>query len=159
MAVSRSRAKDLIDEPPAKFGRGEIEVQIPFYCLGPGEPSGGADIRRGHGCQFLGPLRDWDFRSLVLWAVELRAEGIPANVSYHAGEYLCNATLYLSHYYAERLQARTQSAFIHLPLAYSQTVQGREQMPAMPSEMAAHALRLIVDQLLKPEPARQQELA
>ena len=106
-----------------------------------------------------GPVAYRSSLPLAEWSVALRGGGIPANVSYHAGEYLCNATLYLSHYYAQRLRLRTQSAFLHFPLAYEQTVDSRQQMPAMPSEMAAQALRWIVDQLVKPEPAPQQELA
>ena len=55
------------------------------------------------------------------WAVRLRKAHIPAQVSYHAGAYLCNATLYFSCYMAERLALKTKAAFIHLPLDLSQT--------------------------------------
>ena len=106
-----------------------------------------------------GPVAYRSSLPLAEWSSALRADGIPAKVSYYAGAYLCNATLYLTHYYAERLQTATQAAFVHLPLAYSQTSQTNEDMPAMPATMAAQALRLIVRQLLKQEPARQRELA
>jgi pyroglutamyl-peptidase len=106
-----------------------------------------------------GPVAYRSSLPLAEWSAALRSEGIPATVSYHAGAYLCNATLYLTHYYAERLRTETQAAFIHLPLAYSQTAQAEEMLPAMPPGMAAQALRLIVERLVKPEPARQQELA
>ena len=56
------------------------------------------------------------------WAVKLRRAGIPAQVSYHAGTYLCNATLYFCHYLIQRMSLPTQSAFIHVPLDISQVV-------------------------------------
>src|SRR5690606_36148150 len=37
---------------------------------------------------------------LARWASGLRGEGIPADVSYHAGTYVCNAALYLTHHLA-----------------------------------------------------------
>ncbi|MCA9129350.1 MAG: hypothetical protein KDB22_19830 [Planctomycetales bacterium] len=42
------------------------------------------------------------FRSrmpLATWNHTLAAAGIPSQISYHAGTYLCNAIMYLSHYY------------------------------------------------------------
>jgi pyroglutamyl-peptidase len=89
----------------------------------------------------------------------LRAEGIPTTVSYHAGSYLCNATLYLSHFFAETMNLKTQSAFIHLPLDYSQTLQQTKELPAISSTMAARALHLVVNQLIKREPVDARELA
>jgi pyroglutamyl-peptidase len=85
------------------------------------------------------------------WTVLLRRSGVPAQVSYHAGTYLCNATLYLSCYFAERLALKTQSAFIHLPLDCSQTAGLREDMASMPAAMSAGALRLLLGALTSPD--------
>ena len=79
-----------------------------------------------------GPVAYRSALPLAEWSAALRADGLPAAVSYHAGAFLCNATLYLTHYYVQRLELATQAAFIHLPLAYEQTVGGKEEMPAMP---------------------------
>lgn len=46
-----------------------------------------------------GPVAYRSRLPLAQWAEMLRQAGIPASVSYHAGTYLCNAILYLSHYY------------------------------------------------------------
>ena len=93
------------------------------------------------------------------WASVLRGEGIPTTVSYHAGSYLCNAILYLSHYFAETMNLKTQSAFVHLPLDYSQTLKQGKELPGMPSTMAGRGLQLIVNQLAKRERAHVRELA
>ena len=78
------------------------------------------------------------------WAAQLRAAGIPAQVSYHAGTYLCNATLYFSCYLAERMELKTQSTFIHLPLAPVQTVEQAFDLASLPVDTMAEALRWIV---------------
>ncbi|HEV2968646.1 MAG TPA: pyroglutamyl-peptidase I [Pirellulales bacterium] len=84
---------------------------------------------------------------LPAWAVKLREAGIPAQVSYHAGTYLCNATLYWTCYLTERLSIRTQAAFVHLPLDVSQVVGEPHGMPSLPTSLATKALRLILEEL------------
>jgi pyroglutamyl-peptidase len=82
------------------------------------------------------------------WSVRLRELGIPAQVSYHAGTYLCNATLYFSCYLAERMGLKTRSAFIHLPLDLSQTSAQAQELASLPAATSAAALRIILDDLV-----------
>ena len=82
------------------------------------------------------------------WSVRLRELGIPAQVSYHAGTYLCNATLYFSCYLAERMGLKTRSAFIHLPLDLSQTSAQAQELASLPATTSAAALRIILDDLV-----------
>jgi pyroglutamyl-peptidase len=89
---------------------------------------------------------------LADWAGQLRASSIPAQISYHAGTYLCNATLYFTSYLAERLGLRTQAAFIHLPLDTSQTVAQAPDMASLPAATSAEALRWILSELARGEP-------
>ncbi len=81
------------------------------------------------------------------WAVMLRQAGIPAQVSFHAGTYLCNATLYWTHYLAERMALKTQAAFLHLPLDVSQVVHEPHGTPSLPTAYSATALRTILEEL------------
>ncbi|HEX3998200.1 MAG TPA: pyroglutamyl-peptidase I [Pirellulales bacterium] len=81
------------------------------------------------------------------WAVKLRAAGIPAQVSYHAGTYLCNATLYWSCYLTERMGLNTRAAFVHLPLDTSQVVSEPHGAASFPAALSAAALRLILGEL------------
>ncbi len=68
-------------------------------------------------------------------------------MSYHAGEYLCNATLYYSCYLTEQMRLKTQSAFIHVPLDLSQTASQAHDMASLPASTCAIALQLILDEL------------
>jgi pyroglutamyl-peptidase len=90
------------------------------------------------------------FRSplpLADWAKKLRSASVPAQVSYHAGTYLCNATLYLSCYLAEQMALRTKAAFIHLPLDVSQVVGQNQDFASLSTSTAATGLRLILEEL------------
>jgi pyroglutamyl-peptidase len=106
-----------------------------------------------------GPVAYRSALPLGEWASLLRTEGIPTTVSYHAGSYLCNATLYLSHFFAETMNLKTQSAFVHLPLDYTQTLKQGKELAGMPSSMAGRGLQLIVNRLAKREPVDARELA
>ncbi len=95
-----------------------------------------------------GPVAYRTALPLADWAVKLRRAGIPAQVSFHAGTYLCNATLYWSHYLAERMSLATQSAFIHVPLDVSQVVNEPHGTASLPASFSAQAVRLILDELV-----------
>lgn len=94
-----------------------------------------------------GPIAYRSQAPLGDWLEQLRAAGIPALVSYHAGEYLCNATLYWSHYFAQRRGGRTIVSFLHLPLDPSQTAAQRPDLASLPSAVTSRALQLIMSHL------------
>jgi pyroglutamyl-peptidase len=94
-----------------------------------------------------GPVAYRSTLPLAEWSVKLRRAGIPAQVSYHAGTFLCNATLYYSCYLAEQMGLATQSAFVHLPLDLSQTTGQLPDMASLPASISAAALHLILEDL------------
>jgi pyroglutamyl-peptidase len=94
-----------------------------------------------------GPVAYRSDLPLVDWAAKIRAAGIPAAVSYHAGTYLCNAALYLSLHTARTRGLKTRSTFIHLPLAPQQVLGQRSDVATLPSEHAALGVRLILESI------------
>jgi pyroglutamyl-peptidase len=94
-----------------------------------------------------GPVAYRSLLPLGDWAVKLRRSGIPAQVSYHAGTYLCNATLYWTHYLIERLSLQTEAAFVHVPLDVSQVVNEPHGTAALPTAVSASAIRRILQEL------------
>lgn len=94
-----------------------------------------------------GPLGYRSPLPLPSWAQQLRSAGIPAQVSFHAGTYLCNAILYLSLHLAQRRGLRTQSAFIHLPLDTSQVIDEQCETASLPAARSAEAIRIILADL------------
>lgn len=98
-----------------------------------------------------GPVAYQSSLPLGRWAGLMRRAGIPAHVSYHAGTYLCNATLYLSHYFIQQRGLKTQACFVHLPLTTSQAIEERGDVASLPVSMAAAAIRLILADLAAEE--------
>jgi pyroglutamyl-peptidase len=84
---------------------------------------------------------------LAAWSSKIRAQGIPCQVSYHAGTYLCNALLYLTHHLIATRKLQSRAAFIHLPLAPEQVLGERQDWPSLPTPLAAAALRVILEEL------------
>lgn len=84
---------------------------------------------------------------LAAWATKIRAAGIPVQVSYHAGTYLCNAILYLAQHIAAEQKLKTQSAFVHLPLSPSQVLNERHDVASLPTSLCAEALQLILAEM------------
>jgi pyroglutamyl-peptidase len=94
-----------------------------------------------------GPLAYRSTLPLFEWAEIIRAAGIPAEVSFHAGTYLCNAALYLTHYYIERMALKSQAAFIHLPLDATQVIHEKEGIPSLSASLTAKAICVLLESL------------
>ncbi len=99
-----------------------------------------------------GPLAYRTKLPLQRWSRRLRQKGIPARVSYHAGTYLCNATLYLTHHLAEQRNLATQATFIHVPLTPHQVDNEKHdqvgtELPSLSPDIAAEALREILAEI------------
>lgn len=77
----------------------------------------------------------------------IRREGIPASVSFHAGTFLCNGLLYLSHHLIATRRLRTRSLFIHVPLDCGQAAELKESPPSLPFPLTAHAVRVVLETL------------
>jgi pyroglutamyl-peptidase len=95
-----------------------------------------------------GPVAYRSSLPLSAWAARLREAGIPAAVSFHAGLYLCNATLYWSHYLSDKHGYQTKAAFVHLPLCPHQVVKQHGDLASLPTAVQARALRLLLAELV-----------
>jgi len=91
-----------------------------------------------------GPLAYASALPMAALAERIRAAGIPASVSHHAGTYVCNATLYLAHYLAERMAVQTRVGFIHVPLETSQAAVDGAKTPSLPASVSAAAIREVL---------------
>jgi len=105
-----------------------------------------------------GPVAYHSALPLADWVGQMREAGVPASVSFHAGTLLCNATLYMTHYFAEKMGLRTQATFMHLPLATQQVAARNKEMASMPVATTASALHLITLAMAKLEPLRDPKL-
>lgn len=79
----------------------------------------------------------------------LRKEGIPARLSYTAGTFLCNYTMYTSLHTIKTMGLTTLSGFIHLPLTPEMVLDG--SAPSMPLELMEKAVLVAIDVSLEYE--------
>jgi pyroglutamyl-peptidase len=152
-AVKRLLAQDLEVGFDVALHLGQAPGASRIHLEAVGLNVGGSSTQLPEDFQPLSPEGPLAYRSelpLARWAAMLRGAGIPAQVSYHAGTYLCNATLYWSHHLAAVRRLPMQSTFIHLPLDLSQVVGGPPELPWMPAATAASAIRLVLADLLGP---------
>jgi pyroglutamyl-peptidase len=73
--------------------------------------------------------------------------GIPNELSHHAGTYLCNAALFLSHHYTQEMNQNTKAVFVHLPLTPAQAAKDAGRLASMSTPMASAAVAMLMDQL------------
>jgi pyroglutamyl-peptidase len=78
----------------------------------------------------------------------LRARHIPAQLSHHAGTYLCNAVFYWSHYLCERHGYKSRCMFIHLPLDVSQVADLATPVASLPLQVTVQGLRIVLEYLM-----------
>ncbi len=86
------------------------------------------------------------------WNLDLRSGGIPCSVSFHAGTYLCNAAMYLTHHWHEVHRRSCLIGFVHLPLTPEQVLHSRRDLSSMPREQSAEAIGRLLDLILNREP-------
>jgi len=98
-----------------------------------------------------GPVAYRSDMPLSRWASLLRANHIPSVISYHAGTFLCNAIMYLSHHElhlrAKKRSPNCKVGFVHLPLATEQVASHGQALPSLPLSTLARAVRLLVEDL------------
>lgn len=95
-----------------------------------------------------GPVAFRSHLPLAYWSQHLQQLGIPTQISYHAGTFLCNAAMYLSHVWQHELGRPDAVGFIHLPLLPSQAVSDGRGMPSMALALQVQALEWILQDLL-----------
>lgn len=128
---------------------GRSVVQLEQFALNVGRHAGGdsteaAPLAEG------GPAAYRSTLPLADWARMLRAGGIPAVVSFHAGDYLCNAVMYWAHYHADQLGRGLGATLIHLPLAPHQVVESGRDLASLPLESNVQAVELLLAAVAPP---------
>lgn len=149
-AVQQRLEEDLALQPDVALHLGQAPGLGRIHLEAIGLNVGGHSSQTPDTFQPLVPEGPVAYRSplpLADWAAGLRAQGIPCQVSFHAGTYLCNALLYLSLHLAAQRGSPLQAAFVHLPLAPVQVLDQRQDWPSLPTSVAAQAIRWILSRL------------
>lgn len=81
----------------------------------------------------------------------IREAGIPANMSYSAGTYVCNSIMYNVLYLLDRKFPGVRGGFVHVPYALEQGVGKPADTPTMPLATMVRALEAAVEAIVTNE--------
>ncbi len=73
----------------------------------------------------------------------LKKRGIPSQVSYSAGTYVCNCTMYSLLYFLKKTGLSIPAGFIHVPCSYEEGIL-RPDIPAMPLSVIVSGLEAAI---------------
>lgn len=79
----------------------------------------------------------------------LQAAGIPVELSYSAGTYLCNEVFYAALRHAAAHGLSYRAGFIHMPYASAYIARRERLAPSLPLSMLVEAIELIVQECLQ----------
>lgn len=140
VAASDRLRKDLLDhyDFAIHLGQSPGAAVIQLETTGLNLRSDGQELLPGAAVAYRSPL------PLSQLSLRLREQGIPAEVSHHAGTYLCNAMLYLSQHFSAQLKLPTRSMFVHLPLSPAQVAQAGQSCPSCSVPLMAQAIEQMI---------------
>ncbi|MGV3484210.1 MAG: pyroglutamyl-peptidase I [Planctomycetaceae bacterium] len=142
-AASDRLRKDLLDryDYAIHLGQSPGSAVLRIETTGLNLRTDGTPLIEGAPAAYITPIAVHPMRDQLL------ANRIPAEVSHHAGTYLCNAVMYLSQHFSAQLSLPTRSVFLHLPLAPGQVAASASTMPSAGTAMMAKALSLVIHAL------------
>ncbi len=157
-ALQEKLAKDLQREFDAILHLGQSPGSSSIKLEAIAVNAAGCIDDRGDELKEIVPAGPVAYRSnmpLQRWATLLREQHIPTVISYHAGTFLCNATMYLSHHQLQPRQANEAQyqasnclvGFVHLPLATEQVAQPGLALASLPLKTLVRAIHLLIDDL------------
>ena len=142
-AASDRLRKDLLDQYDLAIHLGQSPGSpvLKLESTGLNRRTDGTPLIEGAPAAYVTPLPLDRLRDSLL------AQHIPAEVSHHAGTYLCNAILYLSQHISAQLDLPTRAMFVHLPLAPEQVADKGLSMPSASTPLMAKAIGHLIQVL------------
>ena len=96
-----------------------------------------------------GPAAYFSTLPIRVMHTNLRAEGIPAEISFSAGAFLCNQVFYTMMHEIACHKLSTRAGFIHLPALPEQAAQSTKSVPSMCLDLEIQAVQIMINELQK----------
>jgi pyroglutamyl-peptidase len=120
----------------ARIALEHVAVNVMDYSI----PDTRGELFRGEPCVDGGPAAYLSTLPLRAILAELTANGIPAYLSYTAGTYLCNVTLYATLHEIARRALPIRAGFVHVPLLPAMVVAHGLEEPSMELPLMLRAI-------------------
>ena len=124
----------------ARVSLERVAVNVMDYRI----PDAHGDVLQDAPCVPGGPAAHWSTLPLRAILSELTTRGVPAHLSYTAGTYLCNYTLYTTLDALARRGRAVPAGFVHLPLLPSMVAAHALEEPSMDLGLMARALDAVL---------------
>lgn len=106
-------------------------------------------VRRDEPCVPGGPAAYWSTLPVRAILRELTGAGIPAAISYTAGTYLCNFTLYSTLHHLAAGTGRVRAGFVHLPYLPAMVAGHGLEEPSMDLGIMLRAVEIALAELAR----------
>jgi pyroglutamyl-peptidase len=131
-------------------GRARVALEaVGINTLDYATPDARGDLRRDEPCVPDGPAAYWSTLPLRAILRELTAAGIPASISYTAGTYLCNFTLYSTLHRLARLGRPVRAGFVHVPYLPAMVAGHGLEQPSMELDTMLRAAEILLAELAR----------
>jgi len=120
----------------ARIALEQVAVNAMDYAI----PDNAGQCLTGEPCVAGGPAAHFSTLPLRAILAALTAEGIPAYMSYTAGTFLCNQTLYWTLHEIARRSLALRAGFIHVPFLPSMVAAHGREDPSMELSLMLRAL-------------------
>ncbi len=146
-AVRAALERDLAENYAASLHLGQSNrghrIDLEMFALNIGSEIN-QDAMEHRLLEPLGPAAYRSSLPLAAWSAMLRADGLPVEVSHHAGAYLCNAASYWAHHLNQQQGRSPRSLFVHVPLAAEQG-----ESPSLPLDTIVASVRGVLQLLAR----------
>ena len=130
-------------------GRSGITVEKVAINLAEGRiPDNDGQLLLGEAIQANGPAAYFSNLPVKAMVRNIKAQGIPASISYTAGTYVCNNIFYHLLYMIDRDFPHMRGGFIHVPFDTSQALNRPDGTPTMPVATVAKALEQAIEAIV-----------
>lgn len=142
------RAPDVVLAVGQAGGRAAVTLEKVAINLNEARiPDNAGEQPRGTPVVQSGPAAYFSRLPLKRLVASMQECGIPADLSYSAGTFVCNHLFYGASHLAERLPGQPRVGFVHIPYLPEQAAR-HPGSPSMALPTLQHALRLICDELI-----------
>jgi pyroglutamyl-peptidase len=152
--AARDAVTPLLTEPGleavVQLGLANGRARIAVECVGVNVldyrlPDAHGDVLQGVPCVPGGPTAYWSTLPVREIVETLTGAGIPAYLSYTAGTYLCNFTLYSTLHALARRGSAVRAGFIHVPFLLAMVAAHGLEEPSMDLALMLRAVETALD--------------
>ena len=136
---------DIVINVGQAGGRACVTVEkVAINLAEAGIPDNAGDEPHGEPLEPDGPDAYFSTLPVTEMVQNVKAHGLPCEISYSAGTYVCNSIMYRVLHLAAKEYPEMKAGFIHVPYSCEQTAKKNGRMASMPLETIAKSIEYAI---------------